>query len=752
MSDADRSRQNRGEAGFGVPLDRVDAHLKVTGQARYAAEFDAPGLLHGHVHTARIARGRIRRIDTTRALAVEGVIDVITHENRPHVAWFDVWYKDMTAPPVGSPFRPLHDDEILFSGQPIALVVAETQELARHASGLIEVEYVGREPVTDLGVAKKEAFVPRIPRLGYHKPKSRGDGDKAFAAAPVQVAGEYRIAPEHHNPMELFASTILLEEDGRITIHDKTQGAKNSHYYICNVMGWKRSQVRVVSPFVGGAFGSGLRPQYQLYLAALAVKKLNRSVRVVMTRQEMFGHGYRPECLMSIRLGARRDGRLQAIVNEAVTATSRHENYMETIVHWGALVYRCDNATLSYSIAPVDTATPSDLRAPGGATGMNLVEIAMDELAYACDMDPLELRLVNYSTRQEMKDRPYTSKALRECYGAGARKFGWEHRSREPRSMREGHELIGWGMATGIWDAFMAPTSVRAVLHADGRLEVGTATADIGPGTCTMMTQVASDATGIPPERITALLGDSDLPFAPIEGGSMTAASTGSAVHKACKALMDRLVDRALGLNDSPFAGVKAGEIVLARGSLCLASDMARRMRVEDVLAACGLDRLEAKEMARPGLRSMLRKASNTHSAVFAEVRVDEEVGMARVTRLVNAVAAGRIINPKTARSQIIGGCVFGIGMALEEETLADHRIGRWMNHNLAEYHVPVNADVPDIDVIFVEEHDEEVNPIGVKGVGEIGVVGTAAAIANALFHATGKRVRSLPVTIDKLL
>lgn len=746
------TQANRTKAGFGTPLSRVDGPAKVKGQAKYAAEFARADLLYGHAHTARIAKGKIKSIDTTQALAVPGVVDVITHENRPHVTWFDIKMKDMLAPPIGHVFRALYGPDIIYSGQPIALVVAESEEIARYASSLIDIDYEWAEFRTDLAEARADGFTPRIPRMGYHKPKSRGDGESAFADSPVQVSAEYHLSPEHHNPMEMFASTVFWEEDGTITIYDKTQGVKNSHWYICSALGFDRDKVRVLSPFVGGAFGSGLRPQYQLYLAGLAAKKLERSVRVVMTRQEMFGHGYRPECFHSIKLGAQKDGKLNAIVSSAVTGTSSFENYMETIVNWGALTYQCENAKLDYEIAKIDTFTPCDMRAPGGATGMNQFEIAMDELAYACGIDPLELRLINYAEREQIKDKPWTSRALRECYEQGARKFGWEKRSHEPRSMRDGHELIGWGMATGVWEALMGPTSVRATIFADGALKVGTATADMGPGTYTMMTQMAAETTGLPVENITAELGDTDLPFAPVEGGSWTAASAGSAVQKACESLLEDLFDAARKLDDSPLGGAHLDDVDFVDGRIVLKDDLATGMHFDEILRAAGLDRMEAKELAKPGMINMMKKARNTHSAVFVEVRVDEEVGMARVTRIVDAVAAGRIINPKTARSQIIGGCVFAIGMALEEETLADHRIGRFMNHNLAEYHVPVNADVPDIDVIFVEEHDTEVSPIGVKGVGEIGIVGAAAAIANALFHATGRRVRDLPITIDKLI
>ncbi len=376
-------------------------------------------------------------------------------------------------------------------------------------------------------------------------------------------------------------------------------------------------------------------------------------------------------------------------------------------------------------------------------------------MSYKAKVDPLEFRMINYSETEAMNQLPFTSKALREAYREGAERFGWAERSPEPRSMKEGRELVGWGVATGMWDAQFSKTAARARLSANGDLEVASATSDIGTGTYTVMTLVAADTLGIAPERITATLGDSDLPTAPVEGGSWAAASTGAAVQLACQALGKKLFKAAQKMDGDPMGAAEFEDVEFVDGHLRLKAGDGPSVSLTDIMRASGEASIEAEETASPGVSGMIsqmQKARNTHSAIFVEVRVDEELDQVRVTRVVNAVAAGRIINPKTARSQILGGVVMGIGMALHEETFADAKLGRWMNHNYAEYHVPAHADVDDIDVIFVDEPDPEVTPLGVKGLGEIGIVGTAAAIANAIYHATGKRVRSLPITIDKLL
>jgi xanthine dehydrogenase YagR molybdenum-binding subunit len=545
---------------------------------------------------------------------------------------------------------------------------------------------------------------------------------------------------------------VVWEGDGKITVHDKIQGVQNSQGYITGVFGVAKDDVRVVSPFVGGAFGSGLRPQYQLFLAVMAALELKRSVRVELTRDQMFTFVHRPHTYQRVALGADPGGHLQALLHDAVAGTSRFEDHQEVVVNWSGLLYRCDNVKLTYRLAKLDTYSPSDMRAPGAPLGLFALESAMDELAHATGVDPIELRLRNYTDKDENEGKRFTSKELRECYRQGAERFGWSRRNPEPRSMREGRELVGWGMATGVWEAQMTKTSARATLTADGRLEVATATADIGTGTYTILTQVAADALGLRMEDVTARIGDSSLPTSPVEGGSWTAASAGTAVQAACLAVRGKLFAHARRMDDSPLANASLERVTFAGGRISLTDDPSRGVTIADAMRAGGVDRLEAEETASPDSATQKRYSGYTHAAVFAEVRVDEELGAVRVTRIVDAVAAGRILNPKTARSQIIGGVVWGMGMALEEESMLDHKLGRFMNHNLAEYHVPVNADVPDIEVIFVEEHDDKVSPIGVKGLGEIGIIGTAAAIANAIHHATGKRVRELPITVDKLL
>jgi xanthine dehydrogenase YagR molybdenum-binding subunit len=483
----------------------------------------------------------------------------------------------------------------------------------------------------------------------------------------------------------------------------------------------------------------------------LAARELKRSVRVTLTRQQMFTFGYRPNTLQRVALGANAEGSLVAIMHDSLANTSRFEDYQENDVNWAGLLYKCDNTKFTYKLAQLDLYTPIDMRAPGGATGMYALESAMDELAYNLNMDPLELRLKNYSERDQDEDLPFSSKELRQCYRQGAERFGWGRRSPQPRSMREGDDLIGWGVATGIWEAMQEEASTKAVLTVGGKFKVSSATADIGTGTYTIMTQIAADMLGLPIEDVTFELGDSALPQAPVEGGSFTAATVGSAVKAACDAVRKKLFKLAQKMERSPFVGAKLQDVTFAGGQIRLNHHPSRAVSVTALMHQAGVNSMEQEITSAP-TKKQQNYARYAHSAIFAEVKVDEQLGVIDVTRVVSAVAGGRILNPKTARSQVIGGVVWGIGMALEEESVIDQHFGRTMNHNLAEYHVPVNADVHDIDVIFVEENDSIVNPLGVKGLGEIGVVGVAAAIANAVFHATGRRVRALPITLDKLL
>lgn len=741
-----------GRVKGGMRVSRVDGRAKVTGAARYAAEEQAPGLRYGVVVSGTIPRGRITAIDTRAAEAVPGVLAVLTHLNRPKIRSWDLAYKDMTAP-AGSPFRPLYSDRIFYSGQPVALVVADTFEAARHAAQLVEVAYEQEPHETNLLASLDQAYKPRPMKAGFTPPSSTGDADKAYEAAPVKIESQFYHGVEHHNPMEMFATTVIHGEDGHLTIYDKTQSSQNNRWYVWHAFGLPKDKVTVRNPYVGGAFGSGLRPQYQLTLAVMAALHLKSSVRVVLTRQQMFSFGHRPETWQNIKLAANPDGKLQAIVHEAIQETSRLEDYVEVVVNWSGQLYACDNIRLGYKLVAHDRHSPIDMRAPGAAHGMHALEVAMDELAYKLKIDPLEFRRINYADRNPMEDKPYSTKELSQCYDKGAQRFGWANRPIEPRSMRDGDELIGWGMATGMWDSLVMLARVSAELHADGRLVVSSAASDIGTGTYTVMSMIAAEAMGLPMERVTFQLGDSTLPFAPVEGGSSHVTTVGGGVQGACDKLKKRLARMAREMPNSPLARARPQDLAFEDGAVMLRNRPETAVPLRAVLEAAGVDRVEEKFFMKPSMLKQRKYTRAVHSAVFCEVRVNEKLGIVRVTRVVNAVAAGRILSAKTAASQVIGGVVWGISQALHEESFTDHRFGRFMNHNYAEYHVATNADVHDIEVIFANEDDRVVSPqLGAKGVGEIGIVSTSAAIANAIFHATGKRLRSTPITPDKIL
>jgi xanthine dehydrogenase YagR molybdenum-binding subunit len=741
-----------GQVRIGDSLNRIDAPAKVTGHARYAAEHPADDLVWGVVVSSTIAKGRILAIATEHALAVPGVLDVLSHEKRPKMRSMGLMYKDSTAPQ-GSPFKPLHDAEVHYSGQPVALVLATSFEAARYAATLVQVSYAPQPHETHLHNQLHSARKPSRLKLGYAPPPDpRGDADAAFAAAPAKHAAEYHSGAEHHNPMEMFAATVIRSADGHLTIYDKTQGSQNSRWVVSRAFGLSKDMVTVRNPYVGGAFGSGLRPQYSLLMAVMGSLQLKRSVRVVLTRQQMFTFGHRPETRQRVALAAEVDGTLTAVMHEAVAETSRFEDYVEIVVNWSGQLYRCDNVKLDYKVVPLDQYTPMDMRAPGAASGVYALEVAMDELSYELDMDPLALRLKNYSERDEAADLPYSSKALRSCYEQAAARFGWSARQPEPRSVQEGHELVGWGMATGIWDAMQLFARAHAVLYADGRLVVSSAASDIGTGTYTVMSQIAAAAMGLPLEHVSFQLGDSTLPVAPVEGGSSHVATVGSAVEGVCEKLQKTLLKHAARIPGSVFEGKKLKDVEFTDQGLQVLGDSSTWLALTTILAAAGKACIEDKYLLLPNLLKQRNYTRCTHSAVFCEVKVDEDFGTVRVTRVVSAVAAGRIINPQAARSQVIGGVVWGISQALHEESHLDHALGRFMNHSFAEYHVPVNADIEDIEVIFAEEDDRIVSRLGAKGVGEIGMVGVAAAVCNAIYHATGRRVRSTPMTPDKVM
>ena len=513
-------------AYIGEATSRVDGRAKVTGRAKYAGEPDIANLVYGYVVASAVAKGTIRAIDATEALAVPGVLKVLTHENSPLPVSKRTFVDEAGSP--GETFIPFRDNGVKFSQQPIALVLADTFERARYAASLVRVEYEPEAHLTDLEAALPDAYDPPWRELLPPIPRPRGDAEKALAASTARVDVKYGAPAEHHNPMEPFASTAVWEENGTLTVYDKTQGVKNVQGFLCSQFDYNDDELRVLSPFVGGAFGSGLRPQYQVFLAVLAARELKRSVKVTLTRQQMFSLCYRPFAIQRVALGASRDGKLDALIHEAVQNTSRYEHYCESTVHWSALLYKCDNVRVSFKLAQLDLTAPADMRAPGASWGLFALESAMDELAVELDIDPLELRLRNYAEKDQVRNIPFSSKALRECYTQGAERFGWSRRKSEPRAVRKDGALVGLGMASGVWESPQLMASASAVLTLDGTLTVSSATADIGTGTYTIMTQIAAETLGLPLNQVTFKLGDSSLPRAPVEGGSFTAATVGS--------------------------------------------------------------------------------------------------------------------------------------------------------------------------------------------------------------------------------
>jgi xanthine dehydrogenase YagR molybdenum-binding subunit len=739
---------------IGQPLSRLEGHLKVTGTAKYSGDYHVPGLLYGYVINSVVTKGKIVKFDTSRARSIPGVVEFFTHENRPSLAWFDLQYADMDAPP-GSPFRPLQDNEILYNGQPIGLVVAETFEIARYAATLADIEYEEEPFEMDLKNSEASARSPKVGMATMLKPlppRPKGDFEKAYNESPAQVSAEYFHGTEHHNPLELFATTTVFEGDGKLTIYDKTQGTINSQLYVANIFGLKYKNVRVISPYIGGAFGSALRPQYQLFMSVMAALELKRSVLVTLDRHQMYTFGHRPPTIQRTRFSADQNGRVTAMNHQAIGETSRFEDYTEVVVNWAHMLYPAPNTLMQYKLVELDVYSPLDMRAPGGSTGMHAIESTMDELSYKVKIDPLQLRLLNYSDIDPSLNRPFSSKELRQCYLQGAERFGWENRNPEPRSMKRGNKLVGYGMATGIWEANQLPAKAEAIITAEGKLRINSAVTDIGTGTLTVMTQIAADEMGMKMQDVEFLYGDSKKPFAPIQGGSFTVSTIGSAIKAACMALRKKLFSKAKKLKGSPFEDADLEDVVFENGRITLRNNPLTAISFQEIIEGNEGKQIRVSKFSVPSLLRLKKYSRATHSAAFVEVEVDEELGIVNVTRAITAVAAGKIINPKTARSQVVGGMIWGISKALREETIQDYRLGKYMNQNLAEYHIPVHADIHELDVIFVEEHDTIVNELGVKGVGEIGVVAMPPAIANAIYHATGKRINQLPIHFDSLL
>ncbi|HEX8431997.1 MAG TPA: xanthine dehydrogenase family protein molybdopterin-binding subunit, partial [Longimicrobium sp.] len=709
-----------------------------------------PNLTYAFVVTSTIAKGQITAIDTREAEGSPGVVRVFTHLNTPKLG---PKTSAETAPPRGNAperdksFRALQSDRVFFNQQPIALVVAESYEQARYAARLVKATYRAEPHETDTERVQAKAREPG-PRRGA---PPRGNAQEALRTAPVKVMAEYRIPIEHHNPMEPHAAIAFWEGD-RLTIFDKTQGVYMVRKHLASSFGVPEANVKVVAPFVGGAFGASLRPNYYPALTAMAARELKRPVKLVFTRTHMYtGHGYRPYTIQRVALGADRAGKLTSMIHEAVHNTSSFDEFSDSTTGFTRQVYACPNLDAPLRITSTDLATPTWMRAPGAVSGMFALESAMDELAYALNIDPLQLRLINYTEVDPDSGKPFSSKALRECYRIGAEKFGWSRRTMEPRSMRDGKLLVGWGTATGVWGAFQNPSSAGITFRADGTATVSTAVTDIGPGTYTVVAMIAAEFLGNKIEQVEVELGESRFPYAPTQGGSAMTASVGTAVRGAALAIGARLLAIAKQAPNSPLSAASVDDVEMLDGRLQLRGDPSRSVAIADLMRRANLGEITETYDSKPSPERE-KYAMLAHGAQFVEVKVDPDLGTVRVTRAIEVTACGKIMNPKASHSQEIGGVVWGIGMALHEATEIDHRFGRIMNPNLQHYHVPVNADVHMIHTEFVEEDDLIVNPLGVKGMGELGMVGIPAAIANAVFHATGKRIRDLPITPDKLL
>lgn len=742
---------------IGKPVERVDGRLKVTGGARYAAEFKTANLAHAVLVMSTIANGSIRSIDTRAAKSAPGVLEVITHLNAPRLRFTErpQVNDDYVAPIFGRSFPVLQDKTIYFNSQPIAVVIAETLEQAEYAATLVQATYDEGKPVTSLEAEMARAFPPQeglMKELPTGRPADymRGDPD-ALSKAEVSVDETYTIPIEHHNPMELL-STIAEWSGNKLTLHDKTQWVPNTQMHVAMVFGIPEQNVRVISPFVGGAFGSSLRPWSHPIVAAMAARAVRRPVKLVVARKQMFtSHGHRPYTVQRVALGASRDGRLTAIVHEGYAQTSLYEENTESLLGATRMLYASPNCITKYRLVRGNIQTPLYMRGPGESSGVFALDSALDELAYKLKIDPLEMRIRNHADTDPEHNLPWSSKSLLECYRRGAEVFGWSRRKPEPGSMRDGRYLIGMGMATGTYPMFRFPASARARIFSDGTAVVQSSASDMGPGTWTTMKIVGAEALAMDLDRVRSELGDSVLPKGSVHGGSGTTASVGSAVHEACLAARAKLLKLASDDRRSPLRGATEEQVTFADGRISLKSDPSRGESYADILRRNRMQSIEATVDSKPGDENK-KFSMHAFCAHFLEVRIDADLGMLRVSRGITVCGGGRIMNEKTALSQITGGVVGGIGMGLMEETVMDHRMGRIVNASLGEYHVPVNADIPALEAFFVEEQDEHVNALGAKGIGEVSYVGVAAALANAVFHATGKRIRHLPITLDKLL
>jgi CO/xanthine dehydrogenase Mo-binding subunit len=726
----------------GAGVDRVDGPRKVTGAAPYPNDVDFPDLAHAALVRSTVAAGRIRRIDTGPAEAAPGVLAVITHHNAPRLERGPVTRIGPQPPP------PLQDDQVLYHGQYVGVVVATTAEQARAAARQLEVEvdYQPAPPVLDLDDPRAEL---RTNPWGLDH--QRGDPAAGLASAEVTVEATYTTPDETNNPLGLFATVAAWDGD-KLTVHDATQYPDNVRAALAAAFAVPEGNVRVLAPFVGGGFGAGLRVWPHVLLAALAARTVDRPVKLVLTRPQMFtGIGHRPNTVQHLKLGATRSGELVAIDHQATSSAAMQDDTIEPVTRGTPTAYACPNVATHDQQKRLNIPSPGWMRAPSEAEGNFALESALDELSYALGMDPLQLRLRNYAEVHPRSGLPWSSNALRDCYQHGAQRFGWSRRNPQVGSMRDGDWLVGYGMAGVSYAWYQVPCQARASIGRDGTAFVRSAATDIGTGTYTIMTQLSAELLGLGLDQVRFDLGDTDMPMAPQAGGSGLTAALGNAVYATCRQLLQAFLDSVADDPASPLRGCRLDQVTVADGRIHRTDHPDQGEAYTNILVRHGLDELSADGAAAPAKPQDLGLApAGPFAARFVEVHVDPDLGRVQVARVVSAVDGGRILNEKTARSQIIGGTVGGIGMALLEETVSDGS-GRIANPTFSDYLVAVNADVPDMEVLFVGEPDR-FNPIGVKGIGEIGLVGIAAAIANAVYHATGRRIRSLPITIDQLL
>lgn len=734
----------------GQPFARVDARVKVTGAARFAAEFHLDEMVYAVPVYSTIARGKVTRLDTEEAAGMPGVVIVITPENMPRFRHPPL--SDGTNPRkmAASDLPVLQDSEVHWNGQPVAVIVAETLEQAEHAASRVRVEYAVEPATLEFQAHRDEAVTPKS-IMGEPPVVEIGDAEAKLAAASTRVDEVYGSPYYNHNAIEPHATVAFWEGDDTLNMIDATQSVRGYRSSLAMSFGLKEENVRVVAEFVGGGFGGKAGMWSNTWLCAAAAKLVKRPVQMALSREGVFRVvGGRTISEQRVALGATTGGHLEALIHECLTATPRHARYAEQCTFPARHLYASDSLRVAQKVVQLHMVANTWMRAPGESIGTFAIESALDELAYKLGMDPIDLRRANEPTRDPTKDTPFSIRNLNEAYERGAAQFGWRERSREPRRQRQGDWLIGQGVATAYYPVYRFPSSARLCLSQDGRVLAQAAAHEMGMGTITGQVQHVADRLGLPIDRVEFQYGDSRLPDSPMAGGSNQTLSISAAVIAAATELHRQLLELAQADETSPLRGASLEQVTARDGGLFRTDEPGKGATYVEILQRAGKQQLAAEAKSSPPLETM-KYSMASYGAQFCEVRVHEVTGEVRVSRWLGSFDCGRVLNPRTARSQLRGGIVMGIGMALTEETLVDERTGRIMNPSLAEYHVPVHLDVPHIDVLFNDIPDPH-TALGVHGIGEIGITGCAAAIANAVFHATGKRVRKLPITLDKLL